>query len=118
MRAHGYGSDLEYDGSVVTFHLGKTAAKISGTETIRVPIGDVERVEFKPSSMLINGHLRLHVRDTSMEKLWSYAETQNVDSRFGPNRVNPNSLEVVFRKKDQADFAAVNEALLERVPSA
>ncbi|WP_125777182.1 DUF4429 domain-containing protein [Antribacter gilvus] len=112
MRARGYGADLEYDGGeFVTIYPGKVSAKIAGADVIRVPVADVERVEFKPASALVNGQVRLHVRDASTERLWSYGDRQ-------PNRVNRESLVVTFRKRDREAFEALRAELEQQVPSA
>jgi len=108
MRANGYGADVEVTGSELVIYAGKVAAKIQGTDRITIPLADVESVEYRPATMLMNGSLRIipRVRDAAL--IESQYAAYGTDAG---NHVNPQSLIVHWRKKDEAAFAAIREAL-------
>lgn len=108
MEANGYGADLAFDGETVVIHAGKMATKVQGTDTITIPVSSIQRVEYKPASRLINGRIRFYLHDMTTETLWSLGANY-------PNRVNPQSLVVQWRHKDDAAFVKVHEAIMAAV---
>lgn len=112
MRANGYGADLELTDAAVVIHAGRTAARIQGTDTVTIPLGDVERVDYRPASALVNGSLRVVVR---IHPAPPGVEAQYAAYGADPgNHVNPQSLVVHWRKRDEAAFAAIRDALERR----
>lgn len=110
-RAEGYGADLEFDGETVTIHAGKVAAKLQHTPTIAFPVAAVESVEYRKANLAVNGMLRFRMLDTSTVALQAWGADQ-------PNTVNPQSLVVHWRRKDQAAFAALHDAIAAQVAPA
>lgn len=132
MRANGYGADLELTAGAVVIHAGKATAKLQGTDTITIPLADVAGVDYRPATMLVNGSIRLHVKppegrvslgdvmrarhdDEQRDAVQqAYLDQTSHLEQYGatrPNRVNPESLVVHWRRKDQAAFEALRDAI-------
>lgn len=113
MDAKGYGSDLEFDGQTITIRHGKVKARMCGTDTIRIPLADVTELDYKPGNALTNGRLHIKVRDTDPEILQGYGGrtlTETMD-HVSNGMVTGQSLVVQWRRKDNASFAAIHEAI-------
>jgi len=101
MRANGYGADLELTQDALVIHAGKVVATVQGTQTVTIPLTDIERIEWKEAGRLVNGRMRVFVWD-------------GVDLRsYGPqpNVISAQSLVVHWRRKDRAAFEALREQL-------
>lgn len=118
MRANGYGADLEFDGQTITIHPGKAAARASGTDTIRFPVGAVASVDYKAANPLVNGHVRFHLHDQSPATLMAYgghplaegASTMSL-SDASKGMVTAQSLVVHWRRKDNEAFAELHRQI-------
>lgn len=111
MRANGYGSDIEVTEDAVVIYSGKVAAKIQGTDRITIPLADVASVEYRPASMLVNGSMRIVPRIADPALIQSQYMAYGADP---VNRVNPQSLVVQWRRKDEPSFAAIRQAIESR----
>jgi hypothetical protein len=104
MDAHGYGADLTFDGETVTIHGGKMQRAVWKTPSIRIPVSIITAADHKAGNAFINGTLifRVGIPDVDVPSL---GETQ-------PNNVNPLSLRAQWRKKDNAAWAEIHEAIV------
>lgn len=139
MRAHGYGADLELTDDAVVIYPGKVAAAAAGTDSITVPIADIERIDYRAANVVINGEIRLRVRlltDDNPTLRESYAARKDASAladvrersatwqeqfaRYGtprPNKLTPESLVVHWRRKDQATFEQIHAEISRRIRS-
>lgn len=109
MRANGYGADLEFDGSMVTIHAGKAAAKIQNSPTITFPVTDIVSIETKKANPLVNGSARFTLVDMAYQALQRYGASE-------PNTINAQSMIVHWRRKDDAAFTELLDAIKAAVP--
>jgi len=120
MRANGYGADIEFDGQTVVLHLGKMAARIAGTDTITIPAADIIAVHRRRANMVINGSMQFQVRDPSPQTLSDYGGrgivppdgTDAFAAYAKQGIVTDKALIVHWRKKDDATFGQMHEAIM------
>jgi hypothetical protein len=135
MRADGYGADIELTETAVVIHSGKAAAKIQGTDTITVPYGDIASIEYRSANPFVNGQMKLVVNvadvsfgetltavrqgddatDATSQRVREWSERYRSYGADPNNHVNPESLLVHWRRKDEAAFAAIRDAINARI---
>jgi hypothetical protein len=124
MRANGYGADLEYVDGVVTIYPGKAMRRMAGTDRVAVPVADIADVEYKPANMVVNGHIKLVLRDPDdTHKLQAYGGrgpvppdgTEELRAYVKQGIVTTETLVVNWRRKDQAAFAELHQAIVDAV---
>jgi hypothetical protein len=122
MRANGYGADLELDGDTLTIHTGKGAAKLTGTTRIAIPLADIERIEYRGANPMVNGAIVIKVRDTSVTAMQAYSVDRPGFHHLTPGTpeaveygkhglINTQSLHVHWRRKDNAAFEQMRDAI-------
>ena len=123
--------------TAVVIHSGKAAAKIQGTDTITVPYGDIASIEYRSANPLVNGQMKLVVNvadvsfgetltavrqgddatDATSQRVREWSERYRSYGADPTNHVNPESLVVHWRRKDEAAFAAIRDAINARILS-
>lgn len=119
MRANGYGADLEYDGTTVMIYPGRVMARATGAKRIAIPVLDIAAVEYKKANALVNGQMRLKLKNEHQETLARYGDRGPLPiddaerlAYAKQGLITTESLVVAWRKKDQGDFEALHEQIL------
>ncbi|BDZ40809.1 hypothetical protein GCM10025865_01080 [Paraoerskovia sediminicola] len=120
MKANGYGADLELTDDAVVIHPGKIAARVVGTKRIAVPLADITDIDYRPARALVNGQIKVKTAtNPKSQAMQDYGNrgpippdgTKELSAYTRQGIITAESLVVHWRKKDQAAFEALHQAI-------